>query len=218
MTPARFLRGPVLLLMPLVLGACLGSAPPLPRDQYYRILLPPPPVTAPSAAYPGVVTVARLEADGLLRERPLLFSADGGALGVQQHDYYYWTDPPTRLIQGQIVALLQKSGLARTVVTPEMPIRPDYEVRGRINRLERLLGDGPPRVVAELKLAVVDLEAGELMLDKTYAAELPSADDSVDAAIAALNRALADILARFLADAFEAGPERGLALSDRTRS
>ncbi len=74
------------------LTGCLGSAPPVPRDHYYRVLVAPPTQgDAPRSAsgqsasrqsasrqgatgimFPGVLSVAPLDADGLLRERPLL--------------------------------------------------------------------------------------------------------------------------------------------------
>jgi ABC-type uncharacterized transport system auxiliary subunit len=200
-----------LALVLLGLSGCLGSAPPVPRDHYYRVLVAPPAQNTaaqradarntPSVMFPGVVSVAPLEADGLLRERPLLYSASGRAHEMQQHDYHYWMDAPPRMLQVQLVDYLRHSGLARAVITPELRLRPDYEVSGRIRRLERLLGGGPPRVIAEIELAMVETDRNQLIVVETYAAEVPSADASVEASVLALNRALAGIFERFLADA-----------------
>ena len=197
--------GPLALVL-LGLSGCLGSAPPVPRDHYYRVLVAPPAQGAdarptPAVMFPGVISVAQLEADGLLRERPLLYSASGQAHEMQQHDYHYWMDPPPRMLQIQLVDYLRHSGLAEAVITPELRLRPDYEVSGRIRRLERLLGGGPPRVIAEIELAMVESARKQLIVIETYAAEVPSADASVEASVLALNRALADIFERFLADA-----------------
>ena len=187
------------LLLP-VLGGCLGSAPPVPRDHYYRIVVSAPP-PGESVVFPGAVSVAPLDADGLLHERPVLFSSSGEPHEMQQHDYHYWTDPPPRMLQGQLVDFLRDSGAAHTVVTPDLRVPADYEVTGRIKRLERLLGGGPPRVVAELELAMVETSTNRLVVVESYGAELSSTDESVQAAILALNQALADIFARFVADA-----------------
>ncbi len=197
--------GPLALVL-LGLSGCLGSAPPVPRDHYYRVLVAPPTQGAdarptPAVMFPGVVSVAQLEADGLLRERPLLYSASGQAHEMQQHDYHYWMDPPPRMLQIQLVDYLRHSGLAQAVITPELRLRPDYEVSGRIRRLERLLGGGPPRVIAEIELAMVESARKQLIVIETYAAEVPSADASVEASVLALNQALAEIFERFLADA-----------------
>ncbi len=196
---SRFL----LILVPallLGLGACGGSAPPVPRDHYYRVLVPPPAHDV-GVLFPGVISVAPLEAEGLLRERPLLFSASGQPHEMQQHDYHYWIDPPPRLLQGELIDYLRASGLARSVVSPDLRIDTDYQVTGRIKRLERLLGGGPPRVIAELELALVERDGAQLLVIQTYTAEANAADDTVEASVIALNQALGQIFGRFVADA-----------------
>ncbi|MHA1599815.1 MAG: ABC-type transport auxiliary lipoprotein family protein [Alphaproteobacteria bacterium] len=184
----------------LLLGGCLNSAPPVPRDHYYRVLIPAP-VRNDAPMLQGVLEVAPLDADGLLRERPLLYSASGQAYDMQQHDYHYWVEPPPRMLQIQLVDYLRLTGFAATIVTPDLRIRADYELTGRIKRLERLLGGGPPRVVAELELALVESTSKRLLLVRNYAAEVPSDDESVTASIAALNVAISEIFERFLVDA-----------------
>ncbi len=203
------------------LTGCLGSAPPVPRDHYYRVMVAPPSRAAASqtasiegaailgrpgsgadiVAFPGVLSVAQLEAEGLLRERPLLYSTTGSATEMQQHDYHYWMDPPTRMLQVQLVDYLRASGLARSVVTPDLRIKADYEVNGRIKRLERLLGGGPARVVVELELSLVARPNNELIVIGTYSAEAIAGDDGVESSVLALNRALGQVFERFLADA-----------------
>lgn len=203
------------------LSGCMGSAPPIPRDHYYRIMVAPPSRAAASqmastegatilgrpgsgadiVAFPGVLSVAPLEAEGLLRERPLLYSTTGRATEMQQHDYHYWMDPPTRMLQLQLVDYLRASGLVQSVVTPELRIEADYEVSGRIKRLERLLGGGPIRVVAELELSLVARATNELIVVGTYSAEAVAENDGVEASVLALNLALGQVFESFLADA-----------------
>jgi len=136
---------PTLLLAPLLAG-CLGSAPPVPRDHYYRLLVPMP-AKSTETLLPGVVTVEPLLADGLLRERPLLFSADGAATELQQHNYHYWNDVPPRMLQDQMVTYLRRSGAAGLVVTPDTRVRADYRVSGKAKRFERLVGNAAPKVM-----------------------------------------------------------------------
>ena len=203
------------------LTGCLGSAPPVPRDHYYRVLVAPPTqgdapqstsassvsgqsASRPSATgimFPGVLSVAPLEADGLLRERPLLYSTTGRAHEMQHHDYHYWMDPPPKMLQAQLVDYLRASGVAKAVVTPDLRVRPDYEITGRLKRFERLLGSEPTRVVAEVELAMVEIERNQLLVIETYSAEVAAGDDSVEASVLALDQALARIFERFLADA-----------------
>lgn len=181
-----------------LLAGCLGSAPPVPRDHYYRLLVPTPEQSAGEAPLPGITTVELLQADGLLRERPLLYSESGESYELQQHNYHYWNDAPPRMLQDQMVTYLRRSGISRQVVTPDMRIRADYQVSGKVRRLERLLGGGPPRVFVEIELALLRLSDDRVLVVETFGAEAPAANESVEAAIVALNRATAEIFGRFL--------------------
>ncbi len=202
---------PACLALPLMSG-CLGSAPPVPRDHFYRLVVPGPSQVGQQALLPGVLTIEPLQAEGLLHERPLLFSESGKPHEVQQHDYHYWADPPTRMLQQEMVAYLRESGIAQSVVTPEMRIPADYRLSGTAKRLERLIGGGPPRVSIELELALVRLADGGIVVAETYAEESPATDASVKASVVALTRAMALIFARFLA-----GAVRTAAASDDER-
>jgi len=196
------MRFAAIALLMLGLAGCFGGGDPPPRDRYYRISVSPPdPAPAPLGVLSsGVLSVTPLDADGLLRERPVLYSRSGQGQQVEQHDYHYWSDPPTRMLQGEIARYLKQSGLARTVVTPELRIRPDFEIIGRVNRLERVLGDGPPRVVAELELAVIDTTKDRVVINQRYRAEVASGNGSVAAAVLAINEALGKILGAFVDD------------------
>ena len=120
---------------------------------------------------------------------------------MQQHDYHYWMDPPPKMLQAQLVDYLRASGLAEAVITPDLRVRPDYEITGRLRRFERLLGGGPTRVVAEVELALVETGRKQLLVVETYSAEVAAADDGVEASVLALAQALGRIFERFLADA-----------------
>ena len=191
---------PLIAFLALPLGGCLGSAPPVPRDHFYRILVPAP-AHSEIPTLQGVLSVAPLEADGLLRERALLYSATGVSHEMQQHDYHYWIDPPPRMLQNQLIDFMRSSGMATAVVAPDLRVEADYTLSGRVKRLERLLGGGPPRVVAELELDLVENATKRLILVRSYTAEVPSTDESVTASIVALNTALSQIFESFLSDA-----------------
>jgi len=188
-----------LLIAPLLAG-CLGSAPPVPRDHYYRLLVPMPVEHVGERMLPGVLTVELLQADGLLRERPLLYSAGGDATELQQHNYHYWNDVPPRLLQDQMVTYLRRSGAAGLVVTPDMRVRADHQISGKAKRFERLIGAGEPKVVVEIEFALLRLSDDALLVVDTYRAEETAADDSVEASILALNRATARVFEAFLYD------------------
>jgi ABC-type uncharacterized transport system auxiliary subunit len=183
----------ILLLVTPLLAGCFGSAPPVPRDHFYRLL-----VSSPTARLPGVLRVEPFQADGLLRERLLLYSVSGASHEVQQHNYHYWTDAPPQMLQDQLVTYLRQSKVARSVVTPDMRVRADYQVTGKVKRLERLLGGGPPRVVVELELALVRLSDNALLLVDNFGDEEPEDGNDVGSAVVALNKATRRVFDRFL--------------------
>ncbi len=191
-------RVSILLLVSFALAAC--AAPPVPRDHFYRVRVAPLAGDARPVAFPGIVSVTPFDADGLLRERPILFSSAATQHEMQQHDYHYWNDSPTRMLQQSLAIYLQESGLADTVVTPGMRIRPDFEIIGKVRRFERVIDDGAQSVIAEVELAVVEPGAEGLVLVKTYVVERQTEDASVEAAVKALGQAVGEIYGSFTAD------------------
>ena len=183
------------------LAGCLGSTETVPPDHYYRITVTQPDQASPSVAWPGVLSVATFDGDGLVRGRPMLFTEGSSQGTLRQHNYHYWVDSPSRLLQSQLAAYLKTSALAESVVTPEMRVRADYELVGRIIRLERVLGLGPPRVAVKLELSVVRLRDHKLVSTNTFASEVNCVDDSVGAAVAAMNQAVGRIFNDFVARA-----------------
>ncbi len=193
----------ILLLVSFAVAAC--AAPPVPRDYFYRISVAPLFGNTRPMAFPGIVSVAPFEADGLLRERPILFSSAATGQEVRQHDYRYWDAAPTRLLQQSLAVYLQQSGLADTVVTPGMRIRPDFEIVGKIRRFERVDLEDSQKVVAEIEFAVIRPGDQGLVLLKTYLVERDAKDGTVAAAVDALGKALAEIYGSFTADVTAAG-------------
>lgn len=182
------------------LAGCFGDAPPVPEDRYYRVTLDAPPERSDQPLFDGVVLVQPFGADGLLRDRALVYSVDNPGGELKQHHYHFWTDTPPRLLQEATASYLRLAGIARDVVTPELRVPAEIEVQGHLLRFDRVLGGDVPRVAVELRLALVDARDGQLIVMNSYADEVPCADDSVNAAVRGFNEALSGIYRRFLAD------------------
>ena len=77
----------------------------MPKEQYFRLIATTEPaaVTAPVT---GVVEIPPLQAEGVMGERPLLFTKDNG-LKLEQRNYAYWTDPPPAMLRDQLIAYLR---------------------------------------------------------------------------------------------------------------
>jgi len=85
------------LSLALAVTGCFGSAPPVPKEQYFRLIVGS---DAAAVARPldGIVEIPLLQAEGVMGERPLLFTKDGG-LKLEQRNYAYWTDPPPAMLR-----------------------------------------------------------------------------------------------------------------------
>jgi ABC-type uncharacterized transport system auxiliary subunit len=184
-----------LLFALLALGAC--AAPPVPKEQFFRLVATQPTekIQHPIA---GVVEVVPFAADGVAGERPLLFTANGTKL--EQRNYAYWTDAPVAMLRDQAIAYLRAAGLADKVVPSELRIGGAYRIQGDIKRLEQATVQKKSTGIIEIELSLIDEDTDALVVSKVYHAETPAADDSIDAAVTALGAGLDDILKRFTAD------------------
>ena len=187
----------VSMLLPLMIAAC--SAGSVPQNRFFR-LRPMPDDMAPVAnPLPGVLVVERFGAEGLIGERPILYT-NGTALELRQHAYEYWVQPPPDLLQEQMTVYLTARKMASAVTTPEMRIPPDFVLRGRINRFERVLGTDDARVIIEARMSLTDARHNRLLLAETYRATVPVSGADVPASVDAFNRGTEQILAELTAD------------------
>jgi ABC-type uncharacterized transport system auxiliary subunit len=187
----------VLLPILAMLAGCFGAAPPVPKEQYFRLMAAQPAEQA-SEQISGGIEVVPFTGEGVMSERPLLFSADGGRK-LEQRNYAYWTDAPPQMLRDQLVAYLRQAGVADSVVPSELRIESAYAVRGTIKRLEQLVGSNTGAVMS-LELAVLENGSDRLILSKIYTAERPTSGESIDDAVAALNDGLDEIFAAFASD------------------
>jgi ABC-type uncharacterized transport system auxiliary subunit len=193
----RSFRFFVLLPIFAMLAGCFGAAPPVPKEQYFRLMAAQPAERA-SGQISGGIEVVPFTGEGVMSERPLLFSADGGRK-LEQRNYAYWTDAPPQMLRDQLVAYLRQAGVADSVVPSELRIESAYAVRGTIKRLEQLVGSNTGAVIS-LELAVLENGSDRLILSKIYTAERPTSGESIDDAVAALNDGLDEIFAAFASD------------------
>lgn len=187
----------LLVGLALSLSACFGSAPPVPKEQYFRLLAGTTP-EAVSKPVDGVIEVPPLQAEGVMGERPLLFTKDNGQK-LEQRNYAYWTDPPPAMLRDQIVAYLRAAKLAKDVVPSELRVNAQYRVEGRIKRLEQLSGAKNAAVIA-LELALIDKTTDSIVSSGSYEVAKDAGGPDIDDAVHALNSGLNEILAKFVAD------------------
>jgi len=193
MLARRFL----LVTLALSLSACFGSAPPVPKEQYFRLLAEGAPAAA-AKPVEGVIEIPPLQAEGVMGERPLLFTNDNGQK-LEQRNYAYWTDPPPAMLRDQLVAYLRAAKVAKDVVPSELRVNAQYRVEGRIKRLEQLTGGKNSAVIA-LELALIDKTTDSIVSSGSYEVAKDASGQDIDDAVHALNAGLNEILAKFVAD------------------
>jgi ABC-type uncharacterized transport system auxiliary subunit len=188
-----------LALLPVLalLAGCFGSAPQVPKEQYFRLIASAP-ADAAARKIKGGIEIVPFSGEGVMTERPLLFTADNGRK-LEQRNYAYWTDAPPQMLRDQLVAYLRQANVADSVVPSELRIESAYVVRGTIRRLEQLVGDKTGAVIS-LELALIEKRNDKLLLSKIYTSEKPTSGDKIDDAVAALNDGLDEIFAAFAAD------------------
>ncbi|HEX6120427.1 MAG TPA: ABC-type transport auxiliary lipoprotein family protein [Dongiaceae bacterium] len=193
----RTLRALALLPVVALLAGCFGSAPTVPKEQYFRLVASAPAEQA-KKRIKGGLEIVPFAGEGVMSERPLLFTADNGRK-LEQRNYAYWTDAPPQMLRDQLVAYLRQAKIADNVVPSELRIDTAYTVRGTIKRLEQLVGDKDGAVIS-IEFAVIEKSNDRLVLSKVYTSEKPFSGEKIDDAVAALNDGLDDIFAAFAAD------------------
>jgi ABC-type uncharacterized transport system auxiliary subunit len=75
-------------------------------------------------------------------------------------------------------------------------VRPDFVLRGRISRFERLLDDDGVRVFIEARASLTHAADRRVLWSETYRVELPADGRNVSASVAAFNRGVSEIFER----------------------
>lgn len=181
----------------LLVVAC--TQPPVPQDQFYRLQVGADPASRPAPILDGVLEVERLLADGITAGRPLVYSVSDNANQLREYNYHFWTEPPTVMIQGQLIKYLRSARVAKSIVTPEMRVTPKYIISGKIYRLEKVVGTSPS-VVLEIELGLREARSEKLIHLNSYNVTKDASSDSIPAAVEALNNALAGIFGQFVGE------------------
>jgi len=203
-TSAAPRRRPTRALVSAALTAALSvaacSQPPVPRDRFYRVeAAAPVPLATP--ALDGVLEVDRFAADGLLGQRPILFSAAESPYRLEQHDYSYWVDSPPDMLRAVLIAYLRSAGLAREVVGDELRRAAGCRLSGTLKRMEQVVRPGQPsRAVIEIDVIIERVNDRATLLYRTYRAEQDATALGMDSTVAAFNAALNALLARLTGD------------------
>jgi ABC-type uncharacterized transport system auxiliary subunit len=189
--------GLLAILAAALLAAC--AQPPVTQDAFYRLQVAPPTATLAKPKLPGPLEVPRFSADGLMAGRPIVFSEAGEPLQLSAYHYHFWLEPPGAMLRDEMVAYLRAAGVAKSVVTPELRVDPDFVLIVKIKRIEQVRGPAP-KVVIALEVGLGGRKDDRLLLLKTYRVEKEAANNTVGAAVEAFSGAMAAVCAGVASD------------------
>ena len=115
------------------------------------------------------------------------------------YHYHFWTEPPTVLLRDQLIEYLRAAGIAKTVVTAEMRVAPDFIISGKIKRFEQVR-DAAPHVVLEMELGLRQAGTDNLVYWGTYAKKVAAEGTTVADGVKAANIALSQVYSDYVRD------------------
>jgi len=186
----------VLILGGGLLAGC-GQAK-VPQDHYYRMDLAAP-ARMEQPLLSGTLAIKRFAADGMLQARGIVYSQPARPLEVESYHYHHWTDIPPVMLQELLVGYLRAANVAPSIVAGGVDVEPDYILKGRIKRLERVIGSSSEGIF-ELELSLIQANSRRVVLHRSYRQQVRADNQTVAGTVAALNQALAKVYAEFLSD------------------
>lgn len=181
----------------LVLMGC-QSVPPVPANKYYRLEAVPSEASARTILN-EMLYVAPLRADGPYAERAMLYATVENPRELQQYHYQHWSEPPAVLLQEHMRASLESMAVAPHVTDIAMGSGIGYLLNAKILRLEKITDGGNARAVVSLHFALQRKKPFEMILERSYSAEVAS-DNTQHAYVLACEAGLKKIYANFAED------------------
>lgn len=188
----------MILMAGTVLVGC-AQPQPVPKDNYYRLRLASPAPVQAKPKFDGILEIDRFSADGLVAGRPIAYSSSDKPNQLMEYHYHFWTEPPTVLLRDQLIDYLRAARVAKTVVTAEMRVAPDYIISGKIKRFEQVR-DASPYVVLEMELGLRQAGTDTLIYWGTYAKKVAAAGTTVADGVKAANTALSKVYSDYVRD------------------
>ena len=174
------------------LAAC--ATPEVPKEQYFRLIAAPGDIHA-GKPLEGGIEVPPFDADGVMQERPLLFTADGGHQ-LEQRNYAYWTNTPPQMLRDQLITYLRAAQLSPQVTPSELRVDAKYVIHGTVRRLEQTAN--PDGGTIEIELALLERDKDDIIVSKVFHVDEKTNSDKIGDAVTALNDGMNKIFHDFV--------------------
>ena len=194
------------VLLMLLINGCVGQ-PAVPQDYFYRlpVVHPASPLQAPLVN--GTVAVDQFNADGVYRDRPLLYVDAERPLEVLQYHYRHWIQVPTSLIQDNMVEYLREANVAERVERYSGGRRTEWLITGRLQKFERVVEQDRATAVVEIEMELRQRNQNGLHKRiEVYSSQVQAAGPSIHDTVTAFGDALQRIYDAMLSDINNAQP------------
>jgi len=170
----------VLAAFALLLAGC-GHMQPV---KYYEISYP---AVGPAKQEPlnATLLVRAFSTSHLYREDRIVYGSASEQMGMYQNER--WSEPPTEMLQHDLVRELRSSGRFRYVTALRSDSSGDFILTGHLYDFKEVSGNG---IVARISFDVElrDLKAGKTVWTYTYNHDEPSGGKGVADVVAAMDR------------------------------
>lgn len=190
----------VFIPLTLFVNGCV-SQPAVPQDYFYRLPTVHPAAPSQTPLVNGSVAVDQLNADGVYRERPLLYVDAARPLEVLQYHYRHWIQVPASLIQDNMVDYLREANIADRVERYSSGRRADLVIGGRLQRFERVVEQERATAVVELEMEFRHrTENGVNKRTKVYTSRVEATGPEIHDTVTAFGEALRRVYDAMLSD------------------
>lgn len=188
----------------LVLGGCANLLGPPEAPKLYVLKPTMTPVSGPKVSW--ALSIPIPDASAALDSERVAILRPPASL-----DYYAdaaWSDHLPALVQTALLEAFEQSGRIDAVARDSDAVRADFILAADVRDFEARYDsqDGAPAAVVHIGVKLVGAAKRNIVARFDAAEEVPAAQNSVDAAVAALDEALSRALAKIVTWALNASP------------
>lgn len=173
------------LMVNIFLVGCVNQAT-VPQDYFYRLPVVHPAAPLENKLIKGTLAIAPLMAEGVYRERPLLYVEAERPLELVQYHYRHWSQVPTQLIQDSLLEYFREVNIADKVMRKRSGKPVEFIIQGHLLKFERVVHGSKTEVVVELEIEYQRrTKEGYRSESKTYNRQIISGDSAIHDSIEA---------------------------------
>ena len=166
---------------------------------YYTLALAPPLSPKSNEGHSlGALQVRRFETPAYLRQGRIVYRESPTEVGF--YEYHRWFTDPGATVTTAIVGALRSSGLFMQVESEPSHTKPDFLLRGQLERLDEIDYGGAVRVEVKLSAQLVNLRAESIVWsgDETETGQVEKI--TVNSVVIGMSGAVQKCIDRLLAD------------------